>query len=200
MRTTTEVTPAVRTEPTGRPRVAIITGSTRPGRKAGAVARWILDIAARRDDAEFEVVDIADYALPHLDEPMPPRNGRYDRPHTRAWARKIGSADAFVFVTPEYNGSIPGALKDALDFLYAEWNGKAAGLVGYGIQGGTRAVGHLRQVLGDLVVTDVRSAVALTFADDFQDYTRFTPSEPQAGNVTAMLDELIACSDELRKP
>lgn len=174
------------------PKVAIIVGSTRPGRKAGTVARWVHDIAAGRDDATFEVVDIADYALPHLDEPIPPRGGRYSRPHTRTWAEKVGSFDAYVFVTPEYNGSISGALKNAIDFLYAEWNDKAAGFVGYGINGGTRAVEHLRLVLSDLKVTGVHSGVELTFADDFQDFTRFTPRDPQEKNVTAMLDELTA--------
>lgn len=181
-------------------KVAIIIGSTRPGRKADAVARWIHDIAVQRDDAIFEIVDIADYALPHLDEPMPPRGGQYSHAHTRTWAQKIGSFDAYVFVTPEYNGSIPGALKNAIDFLYAEWNDKAAGFAGYGINGGARAVEHLRLVLSDLKVTGVRSTVALTFADHFQDYTRFTPGEPQVKNVTAMLDELVTRGTELRKP
>jgi NAD(P)H-dependent FMN reductase len=197
MRSTIEPARAGQAEHAPGPKVAIIVGRTRPGRKAGTVARWVHDIAAQRDDATFEVVDLSDYALPHLDEPVPPRGGQYSHPHTRAWAQKIGSFDAFVFVTPEYNGSIPGALKDAIDFLYAEWNGKAAGFVGYGIQGGARAVEHLRQVLSDLAVAGIRSTVALTFADDFQDHTHFTPSDPQPKNVTAMLDELVARAREL---
>jgi NAD(P)H-dependent FMN reductase len=180
------------------PTVAIIVGSTRPGRKADTVAHWVHDIAARRKDATYEVVDLCDYPLPHLDEPAPPRAGRYTHTHTHAWARKIGSFDAFVFVTPEYNGSIPGTLKDAIDFLYAEWNDKAAGFVGYGIQGGVRAVEHLRQILSDLAVIGTRSTVALTFAEDFQDHTRFTPGDPQPKNVTAMLDELVAHATKLR--
>jgi NAD(P)H-dependent FMN reductase len=180
--------------------VAIIVGSTRPGRKADTVARWVHAIAAGRDDATFEVVDIADYALPHLDEPMPPRGGQYSRPHTRTWAEKVGSFDAYVFVTPEYNGSISGALKNAIDFLYAEWNDKAAGFVGYGINGGIRAVEHLRLVLSDLKVADVHSTVELTFADDFQEFARFTPSDPQEKNVTAMLDELVARGTALMRP
>jgi NAD(P)H-dependent FMN reductase len=173
-------------------KVAIIVGSTRPGRKADIVARWVQDIAGQRDDATFEVVDIADYALPHLDEPMPPRGGQYSHPHTRTWAEKIGSFDAYVFVTPEYNGSISGALKNAIDFIYAEWNDKAAGFVSYGIRGGIRAVEHLRLVLSDLKVADMRSAVTLTLVDDFQNYTQFTPNETQEKNLTVMLDELVA--------
>jgi NAD(P)H-dependent FMN reductase len=130
------------------PAAAIIVGSTRPGREADTMAHWVHDIAARRKDATYEVVDLRDYTLPHMDEPAPPRTGRHTHTHTHthAWAQKISSFDAFVFVTPEYNGSIPGALKDAIDFLYAEWNDKAAGFVGYGIQGGVRAVEHLRQI------------------------------------------------------
>jgi NAD(P)H-dependent FMN reductase len=197
MRSTIEPARADRAVDAPGPKVAIIVGSTRPGRKANTVARWVHDIATRRDDGTFEVVDLSDYALPHLDEPVPPRGGQYTHTHTRAWAQKIGSFDAFVFVTPEYNGSIPGALKDAIDFLYAEWNGKAAGFVGYGIQGGIRAVEHLRQVLSDLAVAGIRSTVALTFADDFQDHTHFTPRDPQPKNVTTMLDELVARAREL---
>ncbi|NBE99784.1 NAD(P)H-dependent oxidoreductase [Nonomuraea sp. KC401] len=192
MRSTIQPPTADQAELTSRPKVAIIVGSTRPGRKAEAVAAWVHDLAARRDDATFEVVDIADYTLPHLDEPVPPRAGHYSHPHTHAWAQKIGAYDAYVFVTPEYNASVPGALKNAIDFLYAEWNGKAAGFVGYGIQGGTRAVEHLRQILGDLEVVDMPTTVALTLADDFQDHTYFTPSAVPTKNVALMLDELVA--------
>ncbi|MEU6715446.1 NAD(P)H-dependent oxidoreductase [Nonomuraea sp. NPDC046802] len=149
-------------------------------------------MAARRNDATYEVVDIADYALPHLDEPVPPRAGHYSHPHTQAWAQKISAFDAYVFVTPEYNASVPGVLKNAIDFLYAEWNGKAAGFVGYGIQGGTRAVEHLRQVLSDLEVVDVPTTVALTLADDFQEHIHFTPSTAPTKNVALLLDELAA--------
>jgi NAD(P)H-dependent FMN reductase len=104
--------------------VGIIIGSTRPGRKGPSVARWVHAIAATRDDAVFEIVDIADYDLPHLDEAIPPMMGRYSRPHTSEWSRKIAGFDAYVFVTPEYNHSTSGALKNAIDFLFAEWNDK----------------------------------------------------------------------------
>ena len=174
------------------PKVAIVVGSTRPGRKAEAVARWVHDVAVRREDATFEVVDVADYALPHLDEPLPPLAGQYSQPHTHEWAAKIGSFDAYVFVTPEYNHSTSGALKNAIDFLFAEWNDKAAGFVSYGVDGGIRAVEHLRLVMGELKVADVRSAVALSVFDDFQDHAQFTPSVPQEESLSAMLDELTA--------
>ena len=101
------------------PKIAIILGSTRPGRNGEAVAKWVLDIAKQRSDAEYELVDIAEYKLPHLDEPMPPAMGQYSQPHTKAWAEKIASFDGFVFVTPEYNHSTSGVLKNAIDYLYA---------------------------------------------------------------------------------
>lgn len=181
------------------PKVGIIVGTTRPGNKARAVAGWIKDIAARRDDASFEVVDIADFDLPHLDEPKPARSGEYTQPHTRAWAERIGSFDAFVFVTPEYNGSYPGVLKSALDFLYAEWAGKAAAVVGYGFGGGSRATEQLRTLLGNLELAAVPSGVALTFNDDFEEMTRFAPSAGQEKNVAVALDELISKIAELKE-
>lgn len=114
-------------------KVAIILGSTRPGRNGEAVAKWVCDIAKKRTDAEFEYVDIKDYELPLLDEPNPASLGKYSKDHTKVWSAKIDSFDAFVFVTPEYNHGISGALKNAIDFLYKEWNNKVAGFVSYGV-------------------------------------------------------------------
>ncbi len=131
-------------------RIGIIVGSTRPGRKADAVARWVLEHARKRTDAEFEIVDIGDYNLPLLDEPIPPSMGKYTNQHTKDWAKKIASLDGFVFVTPEYNHGPSAALKNAIDFVYAEWNNKAAGFVSYGSAGGARAVEHLRHVMGEI--------------------------------------------------
>ena len=178
--------------------VGIIVGSTRPGRKADAVARWVHEIAKKRSDASFEVVDIADFKLPLLDEPMPPAMGQYANPHTKAWAAKIGSFDAFVFVTPEYNHSTSGALKNAIDFLFKEWNDKAAGFVGYGAAGGTRAVEHLRLVMGEVKVADVRAQVALSLFSDFENYVTFKPAPHQERTVTAMLDDLVAWGGALK--
>ena len=128
-------------------KVGIITGSTRPNRKSLDVAKWVLEAARKRSDAEYELVDIKDFELPLLDEPIPPSMGKYQQPHTKRWAAKIASLDAFVFVSPEYNHGIPGALKNAIDFLFAEWNHKAAGFVSYGGAGGARAVEQLRLVV-----------------------------------------------------
>jgi len=179
-------------------KLAIIVGSTRPGRKADAVAGWVHEIAIKRGDAEFEIVDIQDFELPLLDEPVPPSQHQYSKPHTKAWAAKIDSFDGYVFVTPEYNHSTSGALKNAIDYLYREWNNKAAGFVGYGSAGGTRAVEQLRLVMGELQIADVRAQVMLSLFTDFENFTVFTPGAQHERAVTAMLDQLIAWAGALR--
>lgn len=178
-------------------RIAVILGSTRPGRIGEGVAQWVYENAALRDDAEYELVDVADYALPLLDEPVPPSMGRYSRPHSFAWAEKIASFDGYVFVTAEYNHSIPGALKNAVDYLFAEWNNKAAGFVAYGSAGGTRAVEHLRLVMAELRVATVRAQVALSLFRDFADMSRFEPGPRRAGELGVVLDEVVAWSEAL---
>jgi NAD(P)H-dependent FMN reductase len=181
-------------------KVAIIIGSTRPGRKAEAVARWVYDIANRRgdDDARYEIVDIQEFDLPLLDEPVPPSMGKYSKPHTKAWSARIDAFDAFVFVTPEYNHGIPAALKNAIDFLYREWNDKAAGFVAYGSAGGTRAVESLRLVMGELMVADVRAQVALSLRTDFENFSAFKPAAGQELAVNTMLDQLVSWGTALR--
>lgn len=173
-------------------KIAIIVGSTRPGRKADSVAKWVHEIAKKRSDAAFEIVDIKDYNLPLLDEPVPPSMGQYSQPHTKIWSAKIASFDAYVFVTPEYNHSTSGALKNAIDYLYREWNNKAAGFVGYGSAGGTRAVENLRLIMGELQVADVRAQVALSLFTDFENFTTFKPAAMHEQSVNAMLDQVIA--------
>ena len=173
-------------------KIAIITGSTRPGRLNEAVARWVYDIAAKRSDASFEVVDIAAFDLPLFDEAFPPTMNQYAKPHTKAWAAKIATFDAFVFVTPEYNHSTSGALKNAIDFLFREWNDKAAGFVGYGGVGGVRAVENLRLVMGEIKVADVRAQVALSMYTDFENFSTLKPRPQQQAAVNTMLDDLIA--------
>ncbi len=180
-------------------KTAIVIGSTRPGRKAEAVAHWVYDIAKNRSDAEFEIVDIKDFNLPLLDEAMPPSMGRYNQPHTKAWAAKIAAFDAYVFVTPEYNHGTSGALKNALDFLYREWNNKAAGFVSYGGAGGTRAVEQLRLVMGELQIADVRAQVTLSLYADFENFTTFKPAPRQESSVNAMLDQVIAWGGAMKE-
>ena len=179
-------------------KVAIIVGSTRPGRKAAAVAQWVHDIAKKRSDAEFEVVDLQDFNLPLLDEPVPPSQGKYAHAHTQAWSAKIDPFDAYIFVTPEYNHATSGALKNAIDYLYKEWNNKAAGFVGYGSAGGTRAVENLRLIMGELQVADVRAQVALSLSTDFENYTTFKPAARHEATVNTLLDQVIAWGGALK--
>ena len=179
-------------------KVAIIIGSTRPGRKAEAVARWVYDIASKRSDAAFEIVDIKDFNLPLLDEPVPAAMGQYSQPHTKAWAAKIEPFDAFVFVTPEYNHAPSAALKNAIDFLYREWNNKAVGFVGYGGNGGARSVEILRQVVSNVELADVRAQVGLSLFTDFENFTTFKPGPHLEPTVTGMLDQVIAWGGALK--
>ena len=179
-------------------RVAIITGSTRPGRNNEAVARWVHGIAKTRADAAFELVDIADYNLPLLNEPVPPSVGQYSHAHTKTWAAKIGSFDAYVFVTPEYNHGTSAALKNAIDYLYREWNNKAAGFVSYGSAGGARAVEQLRLVMGELMVADVRAQVMLSLFTDFENFSKFRPDPRHDAEVNTMLDQVISWGGALK--
>lgn len=179
-------------------RVAIITGSTRPGRNNEAVANWVYEIAKKRRDAQFELVDIADYNLPLLDEAAPPSMGNYEHAHTKAWAEKIASFDAFVFVTPEYNHGPSAALKNAIDYLFKEWNNKAAGFVSYGSAGGARVVEHLRLVMGEVMVADVRAQVMLSLFTDFENFSEFKPDPRHVAEVDTMLDQVIAWGTALR--
>ena len=179
-------------------KIAIVIGSTRPGRKAGDVARWVHEIAARRGEADYEIVDIMDFDLPLLDEAYPPSMGQYAQPHTKKWAARIAGFDGFVFVTPEYNHSTSGALKNAIDYLFREWNDKAAGFVGYGSTGGTRAVEHLRGMMGEIKIADVRAQVALSLFTDFEKFTIFKPQPGQEAAVEAMLGDLISWAGALQ--
>ena len=179
-------------------KIAIILGSTRPSRNGEAVARWVYEIAKKRIDAEFEFVDIKDFNLPLLDEPVPPSQGQYSKEHSKVWSAKIDSFDSYIFVTAEYNHGIPGALKNAIDYLYKEWNNKAAGFVGYGSAGGVRAVEQLRLVMAELQVADVRAQVAVSIITEFEDFRIFKPASYQEKLVNNMLDQVISWGRALK--
>ena len=178
-------------------KIAIVTGSVRPGRQSLDVAHWVKSIADQRSDAEFEIVDIADFKLPVWDEPMPPSMGPSSTPHAQAWSSKMAEFDGYVFVVSEYNHSITGALKNALDYLYPELNNKAAGFVSYGSAGGARAVEHLRGILSEMQVAHVRNAVTMSLFTDFENFSTFTPTDPAAASVEPMLDQLVAWAKAL---
>ena len=179
-------------------KIAILTGSTRPNRNNEAVAHWVHDLGKKRNDAEFELVDIAHYNLPLLDEPIPPSAGQYKNEHTQQWAAKIASFDAYVFVTPEYNHGISGALKNAIDFLFAEWNNKAAGFVSYGSAGGARAVEQLRLVMAELMIATVRAQVMLSLFTDFENFSKFKPDPRHEKSLNTMFDQVIAWGTALK--
>jgi NAD(P)H-dependent FMN reductase len=179
-------------------KVAVILGSTRPGRIGEAVAKWVYEKAKARTDAQFELVDIKDYELPLLDEPVPPSMGKYSKEHTKHWSAKIAEFDAYVFVTPEYNHGIPGALKNAIDFLYREWNNKAAGFVAYGSAGGVRSVEHLRLVMAEVQVADVRAQVMLSLFTDFENFSQFKPAAMHEKTLNTVFDQVIAWGGALK--
>jgi NAD(P)H-dependent FMN reductase len=179
-------------------KIGIITGSTRPGRNNEAVAKWVYELARKRNDAQYEFVDIQAFDLPLLDEPVPPSMGKYSKPHTKAWAAKIAPLDGFVFVTPEYNHGTSAALKNAIDFLYAEWNNKAAGFVSYGSAGGARAVEQLRLTLSECQIAHVRAQVMLSLATDFENYSVFKPHSRHEQELTTMLDQLLVWADAMK--
>ena len=179
-------------------KIGIILGSTKPGRNGEAVAKWVYDLAKQREDAQFELVDVKDFDLPLYDEPYPAGMQQYTKEHTKKWSEKISEFDGYVFVTAEYNHSIPGALKNAIDFVYREWNNKSAGFVSYGSAGGSRAVEQLRLVAAELQMADVRAQVMLSLFTDFKDMSVFNPDPRHEKSVHTMLDQVIAWANALK--
>ncbi len=186
-------------------RVGLVVGSTRPGRKAAAVAEWVQTTAAgdharQSETLKIQVLDLADIGLPLLDEPMPAAFGHYEQRHTTDWAAAVAPCDAFLFVTPEYNHSIPAVLKNAIDYLFAEWNHKPAGIVSYGLVGGVRAAEHLRSILLEVKSLPLSTQVPLSVFDDFSyaDLTdptspfTVTPRDHQCAALAETLDELTS--------
>lgn len=178
-------------------RIAVIIGSTRPQRRGEAVGRWVFDCVGKRSDAEFALIDLKEAGLPLLDEPQPASSGVYQNEHTRQWSKQIDPFDGFVFVTPEYNHGPNAALKNALDFLYKEWNNKACAFVSYGGDGGVRAVEALRLVVGTLQMADVAKSVTLSLRTDFAGQ-EFKPQPFQEKSLNGMLDQLLSWAKALK--
>ena len=172
--------------------IGIILGSTRQGRVSPKVGEWVKEIAEKRGDANYEMVDIAEFNLPFVGE------GASEEVGLNKWKEKIMQLDGFVFITQEYNHSITGALKNALDSAYKEWNNKAAGIVSYGSTGGARAAEHLRGILAELQVASVRTHPTLSLFTDFENFKEFKPADLHLDNVNAMLDQVLAWSGALK--
>lgn len=167
-------------------KIAVVTGSTRDGRKNRQVAEWVVARGRQRDDAEFELVDIADYRLPLLGEP----GNEQALASAKEFSARMDEFDGFIFVTPEYNHSVSPALSNALSYLKPELADKAAGIVAYGSAFGARAVEHLRGILSELQVAHVQKTGMFSLFIDFKD-GKFAPSELQASSVAPVFDQVV---------
>ena len=183
-----------------RPVLQVIVASTRPGRRGLAVAAWMQQLAEEHSGFDVELIDLAEVGLPVFDEPNHPRLQQYTHEHTRRWAATIARGDAFLFVTPEYNHSYPGSLKNALDYLSLEWADKAAGIVSYGgVSAGLRAATALKPVLASLRMIPVVEAVSIPFFAQFLDEDdAFVPNTELEAGGKAMLDEMGRLTGALR--
>ncbi|MDZ5698006.1 NADPH-dependent FMN reductase [Chelativorans sp. M5D2P16] len=170
----------------------IIIGSTRPGRVGPVIARWLEEFATSHGAFDVELVDLADFNLPLLDEAAHPLQQEYEHAHTRRWAKSVASADAFVFVTPEYDSFPPASLVNAVQALVLEWSYKPAGILSYGgVSGGLRSAQELRQLLGNVNVHALPQVVPVPFFPQFiGDEGGFHPNEQMLDGARGMLDEL----------
>lgn len=179
-------------------RIAIIIGSTRPGRRGASLAAWALQAAREHGGAEYDLVDLADHDLGNLDEPGNPTFAQYTHPHTKRWSEIVSAYDGYVFVVPEYNHSFPGALKNAIDYVYQEWNNKAAGIVSYGgWAAGVRAAEALRLVLAEVQLAAVRTQPAIDTHNGFG-ANGFEASPNLTSLFNVMLDQLMSWSGALK--
>lgn len=181
--------------------IKIIAGSTRPGRFNGQPAEFVYNIARARKDMEAELVDLKEVNLPLLDEAVPASMGKYSHEHTKRWADIIGQSDGFVFVTPEYNHSYSPALKNAIDYLYKEWNYKPVSFVSYGsLAGGARAVEHLRGVAGEVKMYDLREQILLpNYWENLDGEGKYRFGERHKRAVSSMLDGLVFWSNIMKE-
>ena len=169
--------------------IGIILGTTREGRVGDQVAKWVLD-QGKASGLHLSIIDLKDYNLPLL--------GTADAPALASFREAVNSKDGFVFVTGEYNHSIPASLKNAIDYLRDEWANKPAGIVSYGSLGGARATEHLRGILGELQIADVRSHTALSMFTDFENWSVFKPNEKHLNNLNTMFEQVKAWGEALK--
>jgi NAD(P)H-dependent FMN reductase len=183
------------------PLLQVVLVSTRPGRVGAPVADWFRDHAVRQNRFDVELVDLAEVNLPLFDEPVHPRLRQYAHEHTRGWSARVARADAFVFVTPEYNHGAPPSLVNAIDYLVHEWAYKPAGFVSYGgAAGGARSVQMTKLMLVALKVMPLPETVLIPFFTTMIDKAsgRFAPPDALAAAADTMLTELRRWTDALR--
>jgi NAD(P)H-dependent FMN reductase len=171
-------------------KIGIILGSSREGRVSPSIGDWVIEIARKNLEADFEIVDVVDYNLPFYGE-----NNIQDP--VNKWNEKIKSLDGFIFITPEYNHSITGSLKNAIDHAYENWFNKAAGIVSYGFGGGARAAEHLRGILGAIAIADVQTHPMLSMVTDFKD-KKFDPNPYNEKVLSKMIQEVVTWSKALK--
>jgi NAD(P)H-dependent FMN reductase len=175
-------------------KLQVVTVSTRKGRLGPHIADWFFERATQHGRFDVERIDLAEVNLPLLDEPHHPRLGKYEHEHTKAWSAIVSRADAYVFVTPEYDYGAPAALSNALQYLVNEWAYKTVGFASYGgVSGGTRGVQMSKQIVTALRMMPIPDGVAIPFFAQHIDKAtgRFTPDEVQDKAAAAMLDELL---------
>lgn len=181
-----------------KPTIHILLGSTRPNRAGKAVYDWLEQQLEGSDRADFKFIDLAEVHLPMFNEPIPPSAGKYEHEHTKQWSKVIAEADGYIWITPEYNNGYPAVLKNAIDYLYQEWNRKAVAFVSYGnIAGGTRAVQQLKQVASELQMAAVKSAITIPLIWNATGEERLDESKVH-GDVNAMLDDLLWWTQALK--
>jgi len=178
-------------------KILIISGSNRPNRKTTGLAQWTHDYAKAHSDIEFEFIDLAELNLPFLDEPMPPIMGNYKQDHTQKWAQIVGAADGFIFVTPEYNHGYPAVLKNAIDFLGAEWRRKPVAFVAHGSESGVRSVEQLKNVINQLQMVPVPKSVGVGFTD-WDEQSNFIPNDRITKQLDVTLDDLTWWTNALK--
>ncbi len=180
-------------------KLAVIIGSTRPGRVGPSVAAWFVDAAREHAEFDLTLVDLVDLELPLLDEPQHPTKQLYEHEHTKKWAAIVDDADAFVFVTPEYDFFAPASLVNAIQYLAKEWAYKPAAIVSYGgISGGLRSTQMVRLLLSSLNVHTLMQSVSIQFVAKHIHDGVFTPEPHAVGSAATMLDELSKWAAALR--
>lgn len=177
-------------------KIGIVVGSVREERNGIAVAEWMKDFAINRNDEDvtYEIIDLKEYDLPLLGK----NASEHEVAEIKRWSEAIASCDGFVFVTPEYNRVLPGAFKNALDFLQPELNNKAVGYVAYGGLGGLSAIQSLRLIAAEQEMADVRTMVTFSLISDFENMSVFKPHDYHADNANKMLDQVISWSKALK--
>ncbi|ORW99165.1 NADPH-dependent FMN reductase [Mycobacterium triplex] len=172
-------------------KLRVVIASTRPGRLGGRIGAWAADAARQHGGFEVELLDLVEFGLPMLDEPNLPRDALYTKEHTRRWSMKVDQAEAFVFVTPEYNHGPPPSLINALSYLHHEWHYKPVGFVSYGgVSAGTRAVEVIKQIVTTLKMMPIPEAVSIPFVFKLIQGSDFKPGPELEAAAVAMLDEL----------